>query len=165
MAASEPSASYLDPDYTVGTLMLFDQGVSYVLDVKRVRYSSDKVEKLIAQTAAEDGRMVAIRTEREPGSAGKALADQYARYVLPGYDFEAVPASGDKATRALPFKSATNNGNVRVVRASWLTEWLDEFSSFPEACPHDDQVDSATGAFTYLTGLGLPQRRRAAIII
>lgn len=165
MAASEPSPSYPNPDYTVGTLMLFDQGIAYVLDVKRVRYSSEKVERLVAQTAMDDGRLVAVRMEQEPGSSGVALVDQYARYVLPGYDFGAMRATGDKQTRALPFKSAAKNGNVRVVRGSWLTEWLDEFSSFPEACPHDDQVDSCVGAFTYLTGLGLPQRKRAAIIV
>jgi phage terminase large subunit-like protein len=38
-------------------------------------------------------------------------------------------------------------------------------SSFPEACDHDDQVDSAVGAFTFLAGLGLPYRRPTSIII
>jgi phage terminase large subunit-like protein len=28
-----------------------------------------------------------VRMEQEPGSSGKALVDQYARYVVPGYDF------------------------------------------------------------------------------
>ncbi len=165
LAATEVSASNYDPDWTVGTLMLFDQGVAYVLDVRRARIKSEKVEQLIAQTAAEDGPMVAIRMEQEPGSAGKSLADQYARYVLPGYDFSAVRATGDKVTRARPFAAAVANGNVRVVRGPWLTDWLDELSSFPEACNHDDQVDSAVGAFTHLAGLGLPQRRKATIIV
>lgn len=165
LAATEPSYSNPDPDYTVGTLMVFDQGVCYVLDVKRARVKSEKVEALIAQTAAEDGHSVAIRMEQEPGSSGKALADQYARYVLPGYDFSAIRSTGDKVTRARPFAAAVANGNVRVIRGSWLTDWLDEFSSFPEACNHDDQVDSAVSAFTFLTGLGLPQRKRASIIM
>ena len=109
--------------------------------------------------------MVSIRVEQEPGSSGKALIDQYARYVTPGYDLQGIRASGDKVTRARPFAAAVANGNVRLVRGPWITDWLDEFASFPEACNHDDQVDSAVGAFTYLAGLGLPQRRRAAIII
>ena len=75
-----------------------------------------------------------------------------------------IRSTGDKVTRARPLAAAIANGNVRVVRGTWLTDWLDEFSSFPEACPHDDQVDSATGAFSFLTGLGLPQRKRAAIL-
>lgn len=165
MAATEPSHSNPNPDWTVGTLMLFDQGIAYVLDVKRARVKNEKVEQLVAQTAAEDGHTVGIRMEQEPGSSGKALIDQYARYVLPGYDFHGIRSTGDKFTRARPFAAAAANGNVRIVRSPWVTEWLDEMSSFPEACDHDDQVDSAVGAFTYLAGLGLPQRRPMAILI
>lgn len=165
LAATEPSHSNPDPDYTVGTLMLFDQGIAYVLDVKRARLKNEKVEQLIAQTAYEDGHSVSIRMEQEPGSSGKALVDQYARYVVPGFDFQGIRSTGDKLTRARPFSAAVANGNVRLVRGPWLTDWLDEFSSFPEACAHDDQVDSCVGAFSYLAGLGLPQRRPVAIII
>lgn len=165
LAATEPSEKTPNPDWTVGTLMLFDQGIAYVLDVKKARVKGDKVEQLIAQTAYEDGHSVPIRMEQEPGSSGKALMDQYARYVVPGFDFQALRATGDKVTRARPFAAAVANGNVRVVRGTWLSEWLDELASFPEASDHDDQVDSAVGAFTFLTGLGLPQRKRVAIIV
>jgi predicted phage terminase large subunit-like protein len=165
LAATEPHSGNMNPDWTVGTLMLFDQGIAYVMDVRKIRAKGDKVEQLIAQTAAEDGHMVSIRVEQEPGSSGKALIDQYARYVVPGYDLIGIRASGDKVTRARPFAAAAANGNVRLVRGPWITEWLDELASFPEASDHDDQVDSAVGAFTFLAGLGLPQRRRASIII
>ena len=165
LAATEPSSTNPDPDWTVGTLMMFDQGIAYILDVKRARVKGEKVEQLIAQTAYEDGHAVPIRMEQEPGSSGKALVDQYARYVLPGYDFVGMRSTGDKVTRARPFAAALANGNVRAVRGAWLTDWLDELSTFPEACDHDDQVDSATGAFTHLTGLGLPQRKRVAIVV
>lgn len=165
LAATEPHSGNLDPDWTVGTLVLFDQGIAYVMDVRKIRAKGDKVEQLIAQTAAEDGKTVSIRIEQEPGSSGKALIDQYARYVVPGYDLVGLRASGDKVTRARPFAAAVANGNVRLVRGAWITDFLDEMASFPEACSHDDQVDSVVGAFTYLAGLGLPQRRRAAILI
>jgi predicted phage terminase large subunit-like protein len=165
LAATEPHSGNMNPDWTVGTLMLFDQGIAYIMDVRKIRAKGDKVEQLIAQTAAEDGHMVSIRVEQEPGSSGKALIDQYARYVVPGYDLIGIRASGDKITRARPFAAASANGNVRLVRGPWITEWLDELASFPEASDHDDQVDSAVGAFTFLAGLGLPQRRRASIII
>lgn len=165
LAATEPNQSTPDPDWTVGTLMLFDQGVAYVLDVKKKRVKSDKVEQFVAQTAYEDGVATPIRMEQEPGSSGKSLMDQYARYVVPGFDFGANRSTGDKITRARPFAAALANGNVRVVRGAWLSDWLDELSAFPESAPHDDQVDSATGAFNYLTGLGLPQRKRASIVV
>jgi predicted phage terminase large subunit-like protein len=165
LAATEPSPSNPNPDWTVGTLMLFDAGIAYILDVRKARVKNEKVEQFIAQTAYEDGHGVTIRMEQEPGSSGKALIDQYARYVVPGYDFQGIRSTGDKVTRARPFAAAAANGNVRIVRGPWLTEWLDELSSFPEACDHDDQVDSAVGAFTYLTGLGLPQRKIVSIIV
>ena len=165
LAATEPNPSNPNPDWTVGTLMLLDRGVSYILDVKKARVKNEKVENLIYQTAIEDGHSVAVRMEQEPGSSGKALVDNYARYVLPGYDFGGVRSTGDKETRARPFAASVANGNIRVVRAAWLTDWLDEFSGFPEASDHDDQVDSAVGAFTFLTGLGLPQRRKASILL
>ena len=164
LAATEPSSSNPNPDWTVGTLMLFDQGVAYVLDVKRARVKAEKVEQLISQTAYEDGKAVPIRMEQEPGSSGKALIDQYARYILAGYDFGGMRSTGDKLTRARPFAAAVANGNVRILRGAWLTGWMDELSSFPEAADHDDQVDSATGAFTHLAGLGLPQRKRVSIV-
>jgi len=165
LAATEPSQSTPDPDWTVGTLMMFDAGIAYVLDVKKKRVKADKVEQFIAQTAYEDGVTVPIRMEQEPGSSGKAIVDQFARYVLPGFDFGAIRSTGDKITRARPFAAALANGNLRVVRGAWLGDWLDELSAFPESAPHDDQVDSATGAFNYLTGLGLPQRKKVSIVV
>lgn len=165
LAATEPHSGNTDPDWTVGTLMLFDQGISYIMDVRKIRAKSDKVETFVSQTAQEDGKGVTIRMEQEPGSSGKALIDQYARYVVPGWDLQGIRPSGDKETRARPFAAAVANGNVRLVRGKWITDWLDEISSFPEACLHDDQVDSAVGAFTFLTGLGLPQRSKATIIV
>jgi predicted phage terminase large subunit-like protein len=165
LAATEVSSTNTDPDWTVGTLMMLNEGIAYILDVRKIRARGEKVEQLIAQTAAEDGHAVSIRMEQEPGSSGKALVDQYARYVLTGYDFSAMRSTGDKETRARPFAAAVANGNVRIVRSPWLTSFLDEFSSFPEAAVHDDQVDSSVGAYTYLTGLGLPQRRKVSILI
>lgn len=164
LAASEPTESYKDPDYTVGTLALYDNGIFYVMDVQRFRHRPDKVEELIAKTAAEDGKMVAIRMEQEPGSAGKSLASQYSRFILPGYDFRAIPSSGDKILRSQPFASAVANGNVRVLVSHWNSNWMDELTSFPEAVAHDDQVDSVASAYTFLTGLGNPKRKVRIIV-
>lgn len=165
MAATEPNSSNPDPDWTVGTLVLFENGVAYVLDVKKARVKGDKVEQLIAQTAAEDGTSVAVRMEQEPGSSGKALVDQYSRYVVAGYDFMGIRSTGDKVTRARPFAAAAANGNVRLIRAPWMSDWLDEMASFPEANVHDDQVDSVVGAYMFLAGLGLPHRRPTTILV
>lgn len=164
MAATEKTENN-NPDWTVGTLAMYQDGKTYIMDVVRERMAPSGVEKLVAQTASEDGPAVAIRMEQEPGSSGKTVADQFARYVVPGYDFKAIAPSGDKEVRARPFAAAVDNGNVHLVRSRWQTDWLDEISSFPEACDHDDQVDSAVGAFNFLTDLGGKQKRKPRIII
>ena len=165
LAGTEPSNSNPDPDWTVGCLGAFDNGIFYVLDVRRIRAKGEKVEKFIKETAEEDGPEIMIQMEQEPGSAGKNLIDQYARYVLPGYNFSGQRATGDKVTRAKPFAAAVANGNVKLLRASWNTEFIDELSSFPEARVHDDQVDATTHAFNLCAGLGMGIRRKIEIII
>jgi predicted phage terminase large subunit-like protein len=165
LAATKPSNANPDPDYSVGTLMAFDQGRAYVLDVIRFRDRAEVVEQKIANTAYADGPEVSIRIEQEPGSSGKGYIDHFARNVVSGYDFSGERPTGDKITRARPFAAAAANGNVRLVSGPWISDWLDELSSFPEASPHDDQLDSSVGAFSFLTGLGGQIRRKAAIII
>lgn len=165
LAGTEPSPSNPDPDWTVGCLGMFDRGVFYILDVRRVRAKGDRIEKFVRDTAEEDGIEVGIMMEQEPGSAGKNLIDQYARYVLPGYEFYGQRATGDKVTRAKPFSAAVANGNVRLVRGSWNTDFIDELSAFPEAPIHDDQVDAAVHAFNICAGLGMVNRKRIEIIV
>ncbi len=146
-----------DPDYTVGTLIARDEDKRlYVLDVRRERISSAGVEALVRATAQQDGRHVAVRIEQEPGAAGKSLISYYTRHVLAGYDVRGVPSSRDKVTRAAPLASQAEVGNVFVVRAPWLSDWLDEFDGFPFT-QHDDQVDSASGALEQLLATGTVQ--------
>jgi predicted phage terminase large subunit-like protein len=116
LAGTEPSPSYPDPDWTVGCLGAMHGGIFYVLDVRRIRAKGDRVEKFIKETAEEDGAEISIMMEQEPGSAGKNLIDQYARYVLVGYDFKGQRSTGDKETRAKPMSAAVANGNVRLLR-------------------------------------------------
>lgn len=165
LAGTEPSQSNPDPDWTVGCLGAFNNGIFYILDVRRIRAKGEKVERFIRETAIEDEPEIPIQMEQEPGSAGKNLIDQYARYVLPGYSFTGQRATGDKVTRAKPFAAAVANGNVKLIRASWNTDFIDETSSFPEARVHDDQVDAATHAFNVCAGLGMGIRRKIEIII
>ncbi len=165
LAGSEPSPSYPDPDWTVGCLGAMHDGIFYIMDVRRIRAKGDKVEKFIQATAEEDGPDITIQMEQEPGSAGKNLIDQYARYVLPGYAFTGQRATGDKETRAKPMAAAVANGNVRLLRGSWNTDFIDEMSAFPEANVHDDQVDASVHAFNLCAGLGMGIRKRVEIIV
>jgi len=165
LAGSEPSPSYPDPDWTVGCLGAMHEGIFYILDVRRIRAKGDKVEKFIRETAEEDGPDISIQMEQEPGSAGKNLIDQYARYVLAGYAFTGQRATGDKETRAKPMSAAVANGNVRLLRGNWNTDYIDEMSAFPEANVHDDQVDASVHAFNLCAGLGMGIKKKLEIIV
>lgn len=144
MAASDPGAGK-DPDWTVGTLMNRDQGRFYVEDVSRLRATSAKVEERVINTAKADGRSVKIRMEQEPGASGKSMIAFYAR-LLAGYDFKGITASGPKVSRWMPMASQAEKGNVIIVNGPWNHEWFEEMCSVPDA-DHDDQADSAAGAF------------------
>jgi predicted phage terminase large subunit-like protein len=149
LAATEPKKGK-DPDWTVGVLMGKTKDGQYVvLDVQRTRATPRDVEGLVKHCAEADGRGVWIYMEQEPGSAGVSVIDNYTRNVLAGWRFRGVKTTGNKAERAAPFSSQAESGNVRIVRALWNRDFLDEVCGFP-AGSHDDQVDAASGAFAQL---------------
>lgn len=159
-------------DYTVGVLM----GVTpdrkvFVPDVQRQRLSAFEVEQLVHNTAVMDheryGGRVLIRIEQEPGSSGRAVGENFVKRVLQGFPAKALPSTGDKTLRALPYAAQQEAGNVHLVRSQggltplWLPEYIEEHSVFP-AGGHDDQVDASSAAFSDLMDL-LGQRSKAKV--
>lgn len=148
-------------DWTVGTKIGLDlDGRFWVLDVIRVQMDSFERESLIERTAQLDGSRVIIGIEQEPGSGGKESAESTARR-LAGFKVRIVKASGTeggKIERADPFSVQVNAGNVYLPSwmwdggneigewIEWAFEWIEEMRYFPYS-KHDDQVDSAGGAF------------------
>jgi len=61
-----------------------------------------------------------------------------------------VPSTGSKEVRANPLSSQAEAGNVKLVRGTWIGDFLDEAESFPNGS-HDDQIDSASLALAELT--------------
>jgi predicted phage terminase large subunit-like protein len=160
MAATvqKPSKRH-DPDWTVGALVgLAPDGRVFVGDVVRGRRTPLENERVIANTASQDGRSVAIRMEEEGGSSGKVTIDHYLRTVLPGYDFAGVRPTLSKEERARPLARAAEAGLLHFVSAPWNREALDEMAGFPNL-PHDDIVDAIVGGHAALT-----EARRARII-
>ena len=152
MAATEAKPGK-DPDWTVGLkLGKSANNVLYILDVRRVRSSSNATEQLIKQTAQLDGKYVKVRMEQEPGSSGITVIDDYRRRVLMGYDFAGIPSTGPKELRANPVASQAEAGNIKIVRAPWNVALLDELELFPSGS-HDDQVDALSGALEDLSGI------------
>jgi len=142
-----------DPDYTVGVKMI-DLGEGQeprfvIMDVARDRATPAGVDQMMKSNAKADTRLCSIREEQEPGSAGKTVCAKRARDLV-GYDYRAVPISGDKIVRSNPFRAACESGQVAMLRGHWNEAYLDELESFP-AGAHDDQVDGSGCAFNDLT--------------
>lgn len=149
-AATEPSETNPDPDWTAGVrLALADDGYYYVEHVERFRGTPGKVLKRIKATAEQDGKTVAVGIEQDPGQAGKFEAATYVT-LLAGYIVVVVPPQGDKETRAAPASTQAEHGKIRLVRGPWNDAFLDELENFPKGA-HDDQVDGLSGGFNQLT--------------
>ncbi len=133
-------------DWTTGLKLAEKDGVYYVVDIRHAQNTPGQNEALVQQTAQLDGIACKVRMEQEPGSAGTAIVNWYAREVLKGYDFKGVPSTGEKVVRAGPASAAAEAGNIKLVRGAWdINAFLDELSSFPEG-EHEDQVDALSGA-------------------
>lgn len=143
------SVTGYDPDWTVGVLMSRDaEGFMYIEDIVRFRATSGELERQMRATALLDGKAVQIIIPKDPGAAGKHQTAYIGRQ-LAGYNVSAEPQTGDKQTRAAPFASQCEMGNVRMLRAAWNEGFLNELCNFPNG-RHDDQVDAAATAFNAL---------------
>lgn len=143
-----------DPDWTVGVEMLLaPDGIAYVLDAIVEQQTPAGVDRLVVNTASQDGRGCAVRWFQDPGQAGLYQGEKL-RSQLRGYDACGVVCQLDKYNRAKPFSRAAEFGEVKLLRGAWNQGFLNELSQFPDA-RHDDQVDGASGAYNELTGANI----------
>jgi predicted phage terminase large subunit-like protein len=157
LAATEPTPSNPDPDWTVGVRIdWLRDGTFCVADIVRGRWGDATVQTMVRATAEQDGPQVTVVIEQEPGASGKTVVGFYGRHVLPGYMVKAGltrihgrPAS--KVVRAGPWAAAVGNGLVTVRRSQHLSAYVEEHLLFPKEGVHDDTVDASTGAHTWLT--------------
>ena len=148
-AATVPSASNRDPDWTAGALLSRDEhGTYYVEHVERFQGTPATVESTIKTIAGQDGEWVTIGIEQDPGSAGKSEAGYYA-IQLSGYDVRLKTVSGNKMARAKPVSAQAEAGNIKIVRGPWNEAFINELENFPDGS-HDDQVDALSGAFAMI---------------
>lgn len=121
-----------------------------IADMVHGQWDPYGVETRIVDTAALDGKKVPIFLPQDPGQAGKAQIS-YLVGKLRGYTVHSSVMSGDKVTRAEPFASQVNAGNVMMLRAAWNYPLREELRSFPSGA-HDDRVDALSSGFNDLTG-------------
>lgn len=133
-------------DFTAGVKIGRDAtGIWYVLDVARGQWATDERNQQMRRTAEMDGPDCFVRLAQDPGQAGVDQAQSLIR-LLAGYAASYERVSGSKVTRADPFSAQVNAGNVRVVRGSWNSAFVEELRQFPSG-KNDDQVDGAADAF------------------
>ena len=143
-----------DPDWTVGTKMhKYANGTFVISDVYRTRATPMQVDNAMKNIASQDGVNCKIRFWKDPGQAGKYQDSTMIRKFA-GYDIKSLPAINDKLTNAKPLAAQVEAGNVKLLKADWNQEFIMEHTNFnPDGrqSGHDDQVDSASGAFKSLT--------------
>ena len=142
--------------YTAGVkLGRMPDGNFLVGDAQRERLPPEGMEKLIVTTAQRDTPVCKIGLPQDPGQAGKFQVAYMAK-VLAGFSVLATPESGDKQTRAGPFASQVNVGNVKILAGPWNKAYLEELRSFPVGLTAD-QVDASSRAFSmiYQSGAAL----------
>lgn len=120
-----------------------------VADVKREQFGTHKRDQLMKATADADGRGLRQSIPQDPGQAGKSQVLHFAA-LLAGHTVHFSPESGDKITRADPFASQVNAGNVVMLRAPWNDGFREELKLFGPGASVDDQVDAVSRAFNGL---------------
>jgi predicted phage terminase large subunit-like protein len=150
LAATIPTPSNTDPDYTVGLRLDIDHnGTYYITGIVRDRRHAGEIEQLIAATAKKDGPGVQIVIEQEPGSQGEFVEHHLKREVLDGYRLTMDRPTGPKEGRAYPVASAAQQGWIKLLDGPHTKPFLDELAQFPNG-RHDDCVDALSGALRAL---------------
>ena len=161
LAASKPSNTYPDPDWTRGIRLdvLLDDTI-VVSDVVSMRDLPGPVDDLLRVTARQDGPRVIQAFARDPGSAG-VRDEQHIRDVLSrvtGCGPLRVQPAANKVALAKVWSALLSEGRMAYVRAAWNGPFLAELDKFPSSKKedHDDQVDAVSYAVRELSGIGTP---------
>lgn len=147
LAASEPTMTNKDPDWTCGIKMgRYPDGRFVVLHAEFARKRAGEVRDLIKRVAVSDGEGCSVGVPQDPAQAGKEQASSYV-LDLAGFDVYTERETGDKETRAEPTAAQWQHQNIDVVRGPWNEQLFQQLEAFPDPKVHDDAVDALSGAF------------------
>jgi len=140
-----------DPDWSVGTKLAVTKDVAderilhlWVADVVSVQAEAPERDRLIIQTAARDGRAVAVGIEKQ--GAYKDLYTWMRKLLKGKATVRGINAAKDLVARGEALEPIFEAGHVHVLRAEWNDAWASQLRSFPNAA-HDDKVASLIGGF------------------
>jgi predicted phage terminase large subunit-like protein len=136
-----------DPDWTAGALCGIHDGILYIIDVEAFRETPGAGEKIIKETARQDGHDAEQWWEEEKGSSGK-WSSEYLKKVFEGLETHPDPVSGSKIERARPWAAWAEFGKVKIVRGDWNRRFLARAGTFPNG--KRDEIDAVSGAFKAL---------------
>ncbi len=136
--------------YTAGVkLGRFADGTYVIADVARGQFAPAEAERLIINTATQDGYECEIDLPQDPGPAALHLI-RYLVTALDGYTVRWSPegaiASGGKEVRAEPVSAQAEVGNIKLLKGNWNYAFLEELALFPSGI-FKDQVDALSRAF------------------
>lgn len=124
-----------------------ESGTVYIRDVIKMKAEWPDVRKVLINTAlAEPGVQVGVESAMH-GLAGFQELTREPKLV--GTSLRSIRIDKDKISRALPIASRAEAGKLKLIRGNWISDFLDEATSFPHG-QHDDQIDSVSGAFGML---------------
>ncbi|MBI5554810.1 MAG: phage terminase large subunit [Elusimicrobia bacterium] len=138
-------------DYTASVSGAIDKdGNFYLRDMIHNRWEWPDARKMIIQTARYEQTPIGI----EEAGQQKGFIDELLRAPeLRGISINGYRPDSDKLTRALPWISRAEAGNVFLIRGGWINEFLNECQLFT-GCgdKYDDQIDAVSGAYKMLSG-------------
>jgi len=139
--------------YTVGALLGIHQESQrpVIAHIERFQHAPGRRDERMRNVGMLDGRGIKQDIPDDPGAGGTAVVE-YITKKLKGLPVVSSSESGDKETRAQPFASEVNIGNVMMVRGDWNRPLLDEMRAFPNGT-YKDQVDALSRAYTRLVPL------------
>ena len=156
LAASVPSETYKDPDWTAGVLMSKDKDKNYTIEhVTRFRERFQGVEERIIAQAHEDGKDVVILLPKDVGSSAQSYAmSLQAKIAELGFTVRLVKPKLDKVTRFGAFAAMAEALRVSYVEDDWNKDYLNELERFDGSRKNkDDMVDATSDAFNHLRTL------------
>ena len=132
LAASVPSESYKNPDWTAGVLMSKDKEKMYTIEhVTRFRERFQGVEQRIIDQAYEDGIDVVILIPKDVGSSAQSYAmSLQAKIAELGFTVRLVKPKLDKVTRFGAFAAMAEALRVRFVEDDWNKDYFNELEMF-----------------------------------
>lgn len=152
-AATERKFSKGSPDFTATVKMRRVGDTFYILDSQEFQLEPAATNRMVINTAGQDGKDVHIRWEMEGGASGKRDTHSLVS-LLRGYDARGVRPQGDKILRAKAVASQALAGNVKLLRGSWNNDLLNHLHRQPDSA-HDDLMDATSGAFNFFVATRL----------